>query len=96
MAKTGLMGGQGINTLFSRGPGGILPERGSQAQLDMVGALMQSAMSGAQNSGSPLLALLAPLISGAVGSRTQGLYDAAQKERTQADPGAYDNECRQA
>lgn len=92
MAKSGLMGGQGAQGggffpsangggIFSRGPGGILPERGSQAQMDIVGALMQSAMSGAQNSGSPLLALLAPMIGGAVTSRTQGLYDQGQKDR---------------
>lgn len=60
---------------FKRGQGGILPERGSQQQLDLVKMLVASGMQQAQGSGSPLLALLAPLVGGAVSARTQGLYD---------------------
>jgi len=84
MAKSGLMGGQGIGEFFSRGPGGILPERGSQAQYDLVSGLLQSGMGAAQQSGSPLLALLAPMLGGAIGNRTQSLYDQAQQERSSA------------
>lgn len=84
MAKSGLTGGQGMGEFFSRGPGGILPEKGSQAQYDMVRAMLQSGVGAAQNSGSPLLAMLAPMIGGAVATRTQGLYDQAQQERATA------------
>lgn len=90
MAKTGLFGGGGGQPpkfssqpggFFRRGQGGILPERGSRAQLDMVQALLASSMQSSQGSGSPLLAFLAPMIGGAVGARTNGLYKDAQQGR---------------
>gem|GEM_PF-2575425 len=59
--------------MFQRGGTGILPERGSQQQYDMVMQLLQSGMAGAQNSGSPLLAFLAPMLGGAIGTRTSNL-----------------------
>lgn len=65
--------------MFSRGQGGILPERGSQLQYDMVNSLVQSAMASAGRSNSPLLAALTPLIGGALMSRTTGLRDAARQ-----------------
>jgi hypothetical protein len=68
-------------SVFRRGEGGILPERGSSAQLAAVMQAMGGMNAGAQQSGSPLLALMAPLLGGAVGSRTQGLYKDAQKGR---------------
>lgn len=71
-------------SVFRRGQGGVLPERGSRAQYDMVNALLQSGVSSAQGSGSPLLALLAPMIGGAVGARTEGLYSDAQSDRDSA------------
>jgi hypothetical protein len=87
MAKSGLMGGgqfgQNLGQMFSRGPGGLLPARGSQPQYDMVQSLLQGGMGAAAQSGSPLLALLAPMVGGAIGNRTQGLYDEAQKARRQ-------------
>ena len=64
--------------VFRRGEGGILPERGSQAQYDLVQALLRSGMASSQQSGWPLLALMTPFVSGAIGARTQGLYDAVQ------------------
>lgn len=96
MAKTGLLGGNGqtppifANTspvfsdpgsVFRRGEGGILPERGSRAQYDMVQALLQSGVAASRDSGSPLLAFLAPMVGGAVGARTEGLYRGAQEGR---------------
>lgn len=85
---TGGSGGTGGTPIFSdlgsmmtRGGGGIFPERGSTAQLEAVMAALQGANSGAQQSGSPLLAFLAPMATGAVGTRTQGLYKDAQKGR---------------
>lgn len=71
-------------SVFRRGEGGILPERGSRAQLDIVTQLLASGMQGAQQSGSPLLAFLAPMVGGAVGARTGGLYKGAQKGRDQS------------
>lgn len=82
MAKNGLFQGGGQNlfpaltnpqSVFKRGQGGILPARGSQLQSDMVAALTQQAMSSVGSSGSPLLALLTPMLTGAVQSRTNGL-----------------------
>lgn len=70
-------------SVFRRGDGGILPERGSRAQLDLVTQLLGSGMQSVQQSGSPLIALLAPLVGGAVGSRTEGLYKTAQAGRDQ-------------
>ena len=96
MAKTGFFrGGQQAPNpqvaqgggMFRRGPGGILPERGSQAQYDLVNAMLASGISSARDSGSPLLAFLAPMIGGAVGSRTQSLYDQAQAKRGDASTG---------
>lgn len=97
MAKTGLFGGGNGQTppfmpsaspvfsnpgsVFRRGEGGILPERGSRAQHDMVSALLASGLKSSQGSGSPLLAFLTPMISGAVGARTSGLYKDAQAGR---------------
>ncbi len=72
---------QNPSSIMGRGPGAILPERGSRAQLEMVQALMGPAMQGAQNSNSPLLAFLAPMVGGAVGARTQSLYKDAQQGR---------------
>lgn len=90
MAKTGLFGGGQTPPIFAnpggvfqRGQGGILPERGSRAQYDMVQALLKGGMQSAQASGSPLLAFLAPMAGGAVGSRTEGLYKDAQQQRDQ-------------
>lgn len=73
-------GGGGLAGLLQRGQG-VLPARGSQAQYDMVQALLQSGMSDARNSGSPLLAFLAPLAGGAIGTRTENAYQAAQEQR---------------
>lgn len=73
--------------IFSRGAGGILPERGSQAQYDLVSQLVKSGMGSAMNSGSPLLAFLAPMVGGGVLSRTQGLYDEAEAARALAGAG---------
>lgn len=93
MAKAGLMGGGVMQTppivadpssVFRRGQGGILPERGSRAQRDIVQALVHSGIQSAGRSGSPLLALLAPLAGGAVSSRTSGLYKDAQGKRDNA------------
>lgn len=96
MAKMGLFGGNGQtppifaetspvfsdpSSVFRRGEGGILPERGSRSQYDMVQALLQSGVTSSQNSGSPLLAFLAPMVGGAVGTRTEGLYREAQSDR---------------
>lgn len=96
MAKTGLFGGSGQTppifansssvfsdpgSVFRRGEGGILPERGSRQQMDMVQALLKSGMSASQSSGSPLLAFLAPMVGGALGARTEGLYEGAQAGR---------------
>lgn len=102
MAKMGLLGGGGQTPpfigggpspaagqggMFRRGQGGILPERGSRAQYDMVQELLKSGIASSQGSGSPLLAFLAPMIGGAVGTRTEGLYRNAQGQR---DNGAID------
>lgn len=65
-------------TIFSRGQGGILPERGSQTQYDLVTSLVQSAMQAAPQSGSPLLAALAPMLGGAVLSRVEGMRQMGQ------------------
>lgn len=82
--------GQGMSALpvfsspgsvFSRGDGGILPPRGSRAQADMVQQLLASGAQSAKSSGSPLLAFLAPMVGGAVGARTDGLYKDAQAKR---------------
>ena len=67
--------------MFQRGQGGILPERGSDLQRELVMSALQSAMGSAQNSGSPLLAFLAPLAGGAIGSRTEGLHEKGQDKR---------------
>ncbi len=82
MAKALNLGGMGGgNGIFQRGRGGILPERGSQQQLQMVMQALQGANNTAMQSGSPLLALLAPMAAGAIGSRTQGQYADAQAGR---------------
>lgn len=73
-----------LSGLLGRGGGGILPERGTRAQYDMVQALLQSGMQSAQGSGSPLLAFLAPVAGGAIGTRAEGLYKDAQQGRDQA------------
>lgn len=69
------------NGLFSRGPGGVLPGRGSQKQLDLVSQLVQSGLSSARESQNPWVNLLAPMAGAAVMSRTQGLYDTAQDQK---------------
>jgi len=74
-------GGGGMSGIFSRGPGGVLPERGSDMQRQMVQAALQQAGQSVGGSGSPLLAFLAPMVGGAVGSRTEGLYKTAEDER---------------
>lgn len=66
---------QDPGSVFRRGEGGILPERGSAQQRDLVSALVQSGMKSAGASGSPLLALLAPMVGGAVVNRADGLYE---------------------
>ena len=71
-------GGDFWSSVMARGNGGILPERGSDMQRDMVMASLQSAMSSANASGSPLLSFLAPLAGGAIASRTQSLNDRSQ------------------
>lgn len=79
-------GGQppSIGGMLNRGPGGVLPARGSQQQMDIVSALVNSGMQSAGQSGSPLLAFLAPLAGGAVLNRTTSLYEDAQKSRNNA------------
>lgn len=77
-------GGIDLAALLSRGQGGILPERGSRDQYEMVQQLLQSSMASAQGSGSPVLAALTPMIGGAVGTRTEGLYKEAQEGRDAA------------
>lgn len=68
-------------SVLRRGEGGILPERGSETQRELVSAMLANAMASAPQSGSPLLAFLAPMLGGAVGSRTDSLYQDAQQER---------------
>lgn len=75
MAAPAPQGRGGFPAIFSRGPGGILPERGSQTQYDLVTSLVQSAMQAAPTSGSPLLAALAPMLGGAALSRVEGMRD---------------------
>lgn len=73
----GLFGG-----MFQRGTG-ILPAKGSPEQQAIVNALMKSAMASAPDSGSPLLAFLAPMLgagamSRAANNRTGATGDAKQ------------------
>ncbi|WP_299872856.1 hypothetical protein [uncultured Sulfitobacter sp.] len=96
MAKHGLFGsGQGTPpiiaekspvfsdpaSVFRRGEAGILPERGSRGQLDLVTQLLASGMASSKESGSPLLAALTPMVGGAIGTRTSGLFKEAQAGR---------------
>lgn len=67
-----------------RGPGGILPERGSAIQRDLVMAALQGGVQAAGQSGSPLLAFLAPMVAGFSGGRTERAYQSAQSERDAA------------
>jgi hypothetical protein len=71
-------------SVLRRGEGGILPERGSRSQRDTVLALLGGGMQSVGQSGSPLLAALTPLLAGAVGTRTEGLFNTAQAGRDQA------------
>ncbi|WP_273280950.1 hypothetical protein [Pseudooceanicola atlanticus] len=64
-----------LKTMFSRGPGGILPERGSAQQRELVAAALQQAAASAGSSGSPLLAFLTPMLGGAIKARTGSLGD---------------------
>jgi hypothetical protein len=75
----GMAGGMPAPNMFQRGMGGILPERGSQLQQQLVSQAVKSAMASAPQSGSPLLAFLTPLLGGAATSRAQGLGAYAQK-----------------
>ena len=68
-----------LGNLMKRGDGGILPERGSEQQRDLVNALVQQGMASAGQSGSPLLALLAPMAGMAASTRANSLYDSAQE-----------------
>jgi hypothetical protein len=68
-----------LGDLMKRGDGGILPERGSEQQRDLVNALVQQGMASAGQSGSPLLALLAPMAGMAASTRANSLYDSAQE-----------------
>lgn len=68
-------------SVFRRGEGGILPERGSRGQLDVVTQLLASGMASSKESGSPLLAALTPMLGGAIGTRTSGLFKEAQAGR---------------
>lgn len=72
----------GFPAIFSRGQGGILPERGSQTQYDLVTSLVQAAMQAAPQSGSPLLAALAPMLGGAALSRVEGMRDIGRQRET--------------
>ena len=88
MAKTGLFGSQLTSgsrpSMFGRGTGGILPERGSARQLDLVTSLAQSVGPMAAQSGSPLLAFMAPLVAGGATTRATSLFNEAQQGRDQA------------
>lgn len=88
MAKSGLFGSQPTSgqtpPMFGRGGGGILPERGSARQLDLVTSLAQSVGPMAAQSGSPLLAFMAPLVSGGATTRATSLFNEAQQGRDQA------------
>ena len=68
-----------LGNLMKRGDGGILPERGSEQQRDLVNALVQQGMASAGQSGSPLLALLAPMAGMAASTRANSLYESAQE-----------------
>lgn len=68
-----------LGNLMKRGDGGILPERGSEQQRDLVNALVQQGMASAGQSESPLLALLAPMAGMAASTRANSLYDSAQE-----------------
>lgn len=72
-------GRNGFPSMFSRGVGGILPERGSEMQNEIVNSLVQAALQSAPNSGSPLLAALAPMLGGAAMSRANGLREIGQQ-----------------
>lgn len=74
----------GWPAIFSRGQGGILPERGSQTQYDLVTSLVQAAMQTAPQSGSPLLAALAPMLGGAALSRVEGMRDLGRQREQDA------------
>lgn len=87
---TGGGAGAGLDLLgiLNRGaPGSILPERGSQSQYDMVMGALQGAAGSVGQTGSPLLAFLAPMLGGAVGARTQGLYDDVTETQNDAATG---------
>lgn len=71
--------GNGFPPIFSRGVGGILPERGSEQQQEIVRSLVQAALQAAPASGSPLLAALAPMLGGAALSRADGLREFSQQ-----------------
>ena len=92
MSKSGLLGNGSRpqpafadnSTMMGRVPGGVLPERGSRDQYDIVQQLLQSSMGLAPISGSPLIAALTPMIGGAIGTRTKGLYRDGQEQRDNA------------
>lgn len=57
---------------------GFFPQQGSKAQYDMIMQLVQAGMSNAQQSGSPIAALLAPLAGAAIGGGATRKYQDAQ------------------
>lgn len=80
--KPGMNTSGGAPLFAPRGqPGSMLPEAGSQRQMDIVSSMLAQAMSGAAASNSPLLAGLAPIVGSMIGSRVQGQYDARQAQQ---------------
>lgn len=80
MAKNGFFSREGQGGGF----GGFIPERGTERHVNMIENMAQGGQLAALQSGSPLLAFLAPMMGGAATARAGNLYD----ERQEAESGA--------
>jgi len=61
----------------------MIPEKGSKARNDMVMKLIDASMQSAQESGSPILSALAPIVGAMAGNKSQSQFDEAEAARNQ-------------